>query len=181
MDVFLAALILGLLGLIVARLDRVDTKTLTGALLVNDGDSITLGDERIRLRGIDAPELNQTCRRNGATYPCGRDAKSALRDLIAGRPVTCAGWERDRYGRLLGSCRADATDLNRSLVTEGWAIAFGDFEAEERSARQASRGLWAGDFEPPRQWRDTHGSLAEPVHDLPAAIINWLRAMFGLG
>lgn len=180
-DLFLAVLILALLTLLATRLDRAATIRPSGAATVNDGDTLTVDGERIRLRGIDAPEYAQMCMLNGKSYACGRAARDALRVLIGGRPVACAGWERDRYGRLLATCMAGDTDLNRSLVEQGWAVAFGDFQAEEFSARQAGRGLWAGEFDRPRQWRDSHGSLAETDHDYLGAVVNWLRAIFGFG
>lgn len=179
-DLLLAALILGLLALLVGRLDRVETRRLAGAVVVNDGDTITVAGERIRLRGIDAPEFTQTCTANGKAYACGRKAREALRTLIGNRPVACDGWQRDRFGRLLAICTAGSTELNRALVQEGWAVAFGDFDAEEFSARRAGRGLWAGEFERPRQWRDNHGSLAEVDHDRFGALWNWLREILAL-
>ncbi|TKB23363.1 MAG: thermonuclease family protein, partial [Mesorhizobium sp.] len=69
MDYGLTLIVLGLLILLAARLDRVETRKTEGAAIVNDGDSITLGSERIRMRGIDAPEYSQICRKDGADYP----------------------------------------------------------------------------------------------------------------
>lgn len=177
-DALLAVAVLGLLVLLAARLDRVETRTATGSAVVNDGNSITLSGERVRLRGIDAPEYTQVCRRNGADYPCGQLSRAALQSLIGDRAVSCEGWERDRYGRFLASCRAGDTDLNRSQVSTGWAVAFGEFEDEERAARDARLGIWNGTFDMPRHWRDTHGGLAETGHDWSAAIINALREIF---
>ncbi|MDQ6437865.1 thermonuclease family protein [Mesorhizobium sp. LHD-90] len=181
LDLSLAVVILGLIALLAARLDRVETRRMAGSAIVNDGDTITIAGEKIRLRGIDAPEYSQTCRRGGKDYACGREAREALRRLIGGQAVSCAGWQRDRFGRLLGECKAGSTDLNRALVAEGWAVAFGGFEIEEFSARKAGRGLWAGEFDRPRQWRDSHGSMAEDEHDWLDAAWNWLRASFGFG
>ncbi|WP_342587162.1 thermonuclease family protein [Kumtagia ephedrae] len=180
-DLLLAVAILGLLALLAARLDRVETRRLSGAVVVNDGDTITVGTEKIRLRGIDAPEFTQSCMRDGKSYPCGRQARQRLRTLIGNQPVACSGWQRDKFGRLLGTCSAGSTELNRTLVEEGWAVAFGDFEDEELSARRAGRGLWAGEFDRPRHWRDTHGSMAEVDHDRLGALWNWLRQIFHLG
>ncbi len=177
-DAVLAIAILGMLVLVAARLDRVETRQTIGAAVVNDGDSITISGQRIRLRGIDAPEYGQICRRDGAGYRCGQKARSALVDLIADQPVSCTGWERDRYGRLLAACVAGAVDLNRTLVREGWAVAYGDFESDERAARESRSGLWAGEFDRPRQWRESHGGMVESAHDALGAILNWLREIF---
>ena len=179
LDYGLAALILGLLILLAARLDRVETRQTQGAAIINDGDSITLGTERIRMRGIDAPEYTQTCRRNGADYACGTLARQSLVRLIAGRPVTCSGWQRDRYGRLLGDCKAGGTDLNRGQVEAGWAVAFGDFESEEATARAAKVGIWAGTFDQPQDWRDSHhGEAVERKHGTLASIGDAVREIF---
>jgi endonuclease YncB( thermonuclease family) len=178
LDYALAAVVLGLLILVSARLDRVETRRTEGVAVVNDGDSITLGSERIRLRGIDAPEYSQICRKDGVEYPCGRRSREALLKLVAGRQVTCAGWERDKYGRFLGECTATGTDLNRSQVEAGWAVAYGGYEAEEAAARLGRKGLWAGDFDRPRDWRNMHGDMAEIEHGSYGRILNWLREIF---
>ena len=175
LDYCLAAAILGLLALVSVRLDRVETLQVAGIARINDGDSITLGAERIRLLGIDAPEYGQSCRRSGATYACGREAREALARLVAGHEISCSGWERDRYGRLLAICKAGGIELNRSQVEQGWAVAYGGYEEAEQMARQKRVGLWAGEFERPRTWRDSHGGMAERDHDYFGAMLNWLR------
>lgn len=179
LDYALTFAILAMLALVASRLDRVETRQAAGAAVVNDGDTLTLGTERVRLRGIDAPEYNQRCTRDAADYPCGRRSREALSKLIAGRPVACTGWERDRYGRLLGQCTAGTADLNKNQVAAGWAIAYGDYFNEEDEAREKGLGLWAGDFDRPRDWRDSHGEMAESEHDYFGAALNWLRAILG--
>lgn len=175
-DWLLTLAILGLLVLLAARLDRTETRNLDGRVTVNDGDSLTLGTERIRLRGVDAPEFGQTCRKDGADYPCGRRARETLVALIAGRPVSCSGWERDKYDRLLATCTAAGADLNSRLVETGWALGYGDYAAEESAARRKGAGLWAGSFERPRDWRETHGGMVESEH--AAGFLDWLRRTF---
>jgi endonuclease YncB( thermonuclease family) len=179
LDYALTIAILGLLILVSARLDRVGTRQTTGDAVINDGDSLTLGGtERVRLRGIDAPEFNQVCNKDGATYPCGRRSREALVRLTRGRMVSCTGWERDRYGRLLGNCVAAGTDLNRVQVEAGWAVAYGDYFDEQEQARAKKLGLWAGSFDRPRDWRDSHGEMIESEHDLRGKVLNWLRQIF---
>lgn len=178
-DYGLAVILLGLLILLAARLDRFATRTAEGAAIINDGDSITLGAERIRMRGIDAPEYAQVCRRDGADYPCGKLSRQYLVGLIAGQPVTCSGWRRDRYGRLLGDCTAGGKDLNRAQVVAGWAVAYGDFETEEAVARAAKTGIWGGTFEKPQDWRANHrGAPVETRHSPLAAMGDALREFF---
>jgi endonuclease YncB( thermonuclease family) len=176
-DLVVAATILALLVALSARMDSVALEGHGGQVVLSDGDSLRLGADRVRLRGLDAPELDQSCQRNGKTYACGREARDALSRLINGRPLACTGWERDRFDRLLGNCTAGGDDINRLMVESGWAVAYGDFESEENAARQGHKGLWAGSFERPRQWRDEHGGMAESEHGGTGAIINGARRM----
>jgi endonuclease YncB( thermonuclease family) len=180
LDYGMTIALFALLALLVARLDRLQTQTEQGTARVNDGDTITLGQERIRLRGIDAPEYTQTCERNGEDYACGQMARQALVDMIGGRQVSCAGWQRDRYGRFLGDCRAGDVDLNSALVAAGWAVAYGGYKAEERKARAAKAGIWAGGFERPQDWRHAHGRPDQGPHDAFGSFGDGLRELFRL-
>ena len=81
-DYLLAACLLLALILAVARLDDMRSITRSGTPAVNDGDSLTIDGLRIRLWGIDAPELHQSCTIKGEHYPCGRKA----RDVLGFRP-----------------------------------------------------------------------------------------------
>jgi endonuclease YncB( thermonuclease family) len=124
-----------------------------GAVHVVDGDSLRLGGTDIRLKGIDAPELHQTCRRAGRPYACGQVAREGLLALVSHRRVRCRVTGRDRYGRSLARCEASAADLGATLVGQGLAVSYGDYAREEASARSRSAGLWAGEFERPDLWR----------------------------
>ncbi|MBX3554821.1 thermonuclease family protein [Chelatococcus sp.] len=121
-----------------------------------DGDSLRLGARELRLAGIDAPELHQSCEHEAGFYPCGREAQNYLNRLLARAPITCTIRENDRYGRGLALCRQGEMDVNAELVREGQAIAYGRFDAEERQARASRRGVWAGRFERPADWRRAH-------------------------
>ena len=74
-------------------------------------------------------------------------------------------------------CRVGTTELNLAQVETGWAIAYGDYAEAERAAHEAKAGLWAGSFDRPHDWRERHGSAAEPEHDLFEALINLLREL----
>ena len=69
---------------------------ITGKPRIIGGDTIEVAGERIRLHGIDAPEIKQTCKWPGKTIPCGRLATLALMDLTVGAEVTCKTLEKDR-------------------------------------------------------------------------------------
>jgi endonuclease YncB( thermonuclease family) len=137
-----------------------DTRMIDGvSVRVVDGDSLRTANGEIRLLGIDAPELHQTCRdENGREWACGRAARDRLRALVGRRTLACASRERDRYGRALAVCAAgDIADLGETLVLDGYAVHYGGstrrYAAAEAEARAARRGLWRGNFERPELWR----------------------------
>jgi endonuclease YncB( thermonuclease family) len=81
--------------------------------------------QRIRLFGIDAPESCQLCvRPTGERWRCGQQASFALADLIGRSTVSCQPRDRDRYGRIVAVCFKRISDLNRWMVTNGWAVAY---------------------------------------------------------
>ena len=132
-----------------------------------DGDTLRAGDgSEVRLFGVDAPELHQTCKEaNGKSWACGRAAKAKLTTLIKGGNVQCEEKSKDRFGRVVAVCSAQGVpDLGQALVSQGYAIDLGGppgnpYAAEEEEAKTAKRGLWRGSFEPPWEWREAHPRL----------------------
>jgi endonuclease YncB( thermonuclease family) len=155
LDGLAAALVL--IGLVTAAayLAR-DQEVVAGFAQVIDGDSIRLEGRDIRIAGIDAPELRQTCLVHSGPYPCGDVARRALGDMLAGRLVTCRVSGRDRYGRRLASCETGGEDIGAVLVSRGFAVAYGRYESEEAGARRRKLELWSGSFERPSEWRKAH-------------------------
>jgi len=135
-------------------------ETFSGTARAVDGDSLELGGRRIRLFGIDAPELRQTCAKAGKTTQCGRRAQTELKFLVSGKQLKCESFGLDRYDRTLAKCRAGETDLGAAMVRAGWAISYGDYHSEERSARRAKAGIWVGEFIEPADWRVLNGQAA---------------------
>lgn len=169
-----------LLALVATRVQGPLSPDVEGRAQVVDGDSLVVAAQRVRLAGIDAPELDQTCRRGAASYPCGREAKAALSRLIADATVSCAVIGRDRYGRDLAECTAGGADLNAAMVRAGQAIAFGNYEAEEGFAQAERAGLWGGEFARPADWRREKGKAEEPVHAGLTGIRALLRRLIGI-
>lgn len=136
-----------------------DTTIIGGKTRAIDGDTLEIKGQRVRLQGIDAPEKGQSCRdASGKSYPCGVAATEALRHRVGGSDVSCAlEPERDRYERALGVCSVDGADLNAWLVAQGHALAHRryslEYVDEEEAARAGRRGIWAGDFVAPWDWR----------------------------
>ena len=126
---------------------------------VSDGDSLRSGDLRIRLFGIDAPELKQQCAdQNGILWNCGAAALQQLNALISkNKELQCSLRDVDRYGRLVMQCFNGPTDIGAAMVLSGHALAYRHFSdlyvAEEKQAKTALKGIWRGTFIPPWEWR----------------------------
>jgi len=123
---------------------------------VADGDTLTLrvdgGNVRVRLDGIDAPELGQ---------PYGKSARRSLAQICRGKAATAVERGKDDEGRILASVRCGEVDANAEQVRRGMAwvhlryVPFGSplYEAET-NARLQKVGLWRGkEPVPPWEWR----------------------------
>lgn len=145
----------------VERWMRTTDGPIVGYAHVADGDTLTISGTRIRLVDIDAPELAQNCTgADGRDWPCGRQASDRLHAVVQGRELTCLSRSRDQYDRALAVCTLpDKTDINAWMVRQGWAVTYDrgqTYGAEQNEARSAKRGMWAGTFTPPREWRRQH-------------------------
>ncbi|MEO3470690.1 thermonuclease family protein [Roseomonas sp. CAU 1739] len=130
--------------------------------VVVDGDTVSTGGERLRLNGIDAPEMAQICERDGAAYRCGEQARAALGRILGSGALTCQAIGVDRYDRRVVRCvNEDGQDIAGAMVAAGWAMAYRqyalDYVPHEDEARTRGRGIWAGRFEPPWDWRRRQG------------------------
>lgn len=157
----------------------------SGVAQVIDGDTLDIaagqtggGDAvRVRLFGIDAPEIGQACTRDdGTTWNCGGRARAEAERRAGGRVLRCTARDRDPYGRTVATCRdSTGTDLGEALTEFGAAVAYRrfsqDYVAAEQSARLGRRGLWAGPVTAPSEYRAALSArTAEPDHPQGCAI-----------
>ena len=111
--------------------------TIRGAAYVLDGDTLVIARTRIRLFGIDAPELQ---------HPYGIKAKRALVSLCKGQSVRAEVTDQDDYGRTVARCFLDdGRDLSEEMVKLGLALDWprfsgGTYRAHERP--DARKRLW---------------------------------------
>jgi endonuclease YncB( thermonuclease family) len=143
------------------RRPRDETAALSGRARIIDGDTLDLGETRIRLRGIDALEHDQRCTGRGrGGYDCGQQARDALVALIGGATVTCQPDGSETYGRIVATCSVPHRDgdgtveLNAAMVRTGFAFdctrfSDGAYADEEKAAKSAGSGAWAGRFDFP--------------------------------
>lgn len=132
---------------------------IVGRASVIDGDTIEIRGERIRLHGFDAPEMGQTCSdASGRPYRCGQRAAMFLADWIGSAPVSCQRRGSDRFGRTVGACMANGQPFGAVMVAAGWALpdvrhGGAALSRYAGKAREARRGMWAGNFTTPWEWR----------------------------
>lgn len=131
----------------------------TGQADIIEGDILELHGNRIRLWGIDAPEIDQLCRgEDSQTYQCGVEAAHQLDAFVAGRPVTCVPIRLDRDGRTVATCSVGGADLGQWLVRSGLALDWpqysdGKYGADQGVAEKAGTGIWKGSYVEPWLYR----------------------------
>ena len=133
------------------------SKTITGNAKVIDGDTIHIGSNKIRLHGIDAPEIDQTCEKNNVEWSCGKESTKALIDFINNQHVVCNIKGTDQYKRYISVCFVNNFDMNEFMVNNGWAIAYRyyskDYIKSEDKAKKNKVGIWQGSFQEPYLFR----------------------------
>jgi endonuclease YncB( thermonuclease family) len=154
---FATVLILG------SAFDDTRANDLTGIPHILDGDTVAINGIRVRLQGIDAPEMEQFCLDNkGRRADCGKGVRDRLREKSAGRAWTCKVLGQDVYSRSLARCNVGGEDIQKWLVRSGFALSYKqyshDYDADEQAARNAHAGLWSGAFIAPWDWRHRNTS-----------------------
>ena len=140
-----------------------------GISKVIDGDTVHINNFKIRLEGIDAPEMRQKCKKEflkiSSTigfifykdYNCGEVSKKKLKDKIKESEIKCISSSKDRYKRHIATCFKGQTNLNQWMVRNGYAIAYRRYNKkyipDEDFAKENKLGLWKGKFMDPEKWR----------------------------
>ncbi|MDA9713772.1 thermonuclease family protein [Alphaproteobacteria bacterium] len=127
---------------------------------VVDGDTIKLGDVKIRFSGIDAPEINQTCVASEGKVACGKISRDMLITKVTNNKISCTDEGKDFYGRVLGECFVNGESLSRYLVREGFAFAYrkysDKFISDEEYAKSNRLGMWSMKFQYPWDYRKSN-------------------------
>ena len=148
---------------------KLNSTEIYGVPKIIDGDTVHIDSKKIRLEGIDAPEIKQQCKKPylkisviigfqfNKNYSCGVKAKKKLIDKINNSKITCISSSKDRYKRFLATCYKDKINLNKWMVRNGYAVAYKryskDYVRDEVYAKENKLGLWEGSFMMPEKWR----------------------------
>lgn len=153
-----ASMMIRLLLIFVAFTSVAHADDLRGKPRIVDGDTIWIGKTKIRLHGIDTPEMKQECKdADGNPWMAGEEAKEFLKSLTDGKEVSCSSHGNDKYGRMIGSCEVGDMDINREMVVFGLARAYRQYSKrylyEEHGAMRNKAGMWGGECMAPWEWR----------------------------
>jgi endonuclease YncB( thermonuclease family) len=138
-----------------------------GTVRVITADTLEMYGKKIRLFGIDAPEVSQTCAdKYGRSYRCGYEALAWLKSWITeDAELECRVFKQDTQGNVLAACAYGPYDLGAALVNAGWALAYTKqsemYIPYEIQAQAARRGLWQGKFYKPWDWRKLQSRKAK--------------------
>lgn len=162
--------LIAILFLLIAVVAQTRADTLRGRVIwVHDGDTVTLTASngvwfKIRLWGIDAPELGQ---------PGGEASMMTLIRIVGRKQVTVDIKDRDRYGRLVGVIVYRKKDINLEMIRLGQAWYYKQYAPKqesyakaEQTAREKKVGLWSeADPVAPWEWRKQQRQKKKP--DVP--------------
>ena len=146
----------------ISSADTSDILSISGSANVTDGDTIKIGNTRIRLIGIDACERGQTAIQDGQIFDCYESSKDHLNSLVGGSVVNCEYENEDRYHRPLAICKIGDLNLNAEMIRAGEAViyryrgraTYPELEPLEEIAKAKNIGIWAADvFEDPAIFR----------------------------
>ena len=148
---------------------NLNSEEIYGNPKIIDGDTVHINSKKIRLEGIDAPEIRQQCQKVfleisvivgfnlKKDYPCGVISKEKLIDKINKSQIKCVSSGSDRYKRYLATCYKDKINLNKWMVRNGLAVAYKRYSKhylrDEIYAKENKLGLWKGSFIRPEKWR----------------------------
>ncbi len=143
-------------------------KTVQGTVTrVFNATTFSMGQMRLKLYGIDAPDVNQPCvNKRNEHYACGRMAKKKLEKLLLNKNVMCQLIQPIGANYYAATCKIQGYDIGATMVSVGWAVADRKVSAVyipyEQQAHQANQGLWSGKFVAPWDFRANASRTATP-------------------
>ncbi|MCO6389850.1 thermonuclease family protein [Aliihoeflea aestuarii] len=100
---------------------------------------------RVALEGIEVVSPQEACERSGRSWPCGVYARTAFRNYLRGRSISCTVPGMPGEETVVSRCMIGNADPASWLVSQGWAraVAGGPYEEQQREALDARRGIHA--------------------------------------
>ncbi len=143
---------------VVQKFNPLAYPAINGVSRTLSGDTLTLSGRIVKLYGVAAPDISQTCAdSSGRGYKCGQQSVSWLSGWLADNAVKCHILAEDERGVLTGVCMLGPYDIGAALINAGWAVA--DIRKTQvylpyqNQAVSNKRGLWSGEFYMPWDWQ----------------------------
>ena len=150
------------------NINPLDYPSVTGKARVITGSLLKVQGITVKLFGIAAPDLRQTCAdKHGSGYYCGRAAATWLRNWLGDQDVTCHILGDVIRNRATGACFTDEYkyDVAAVVTNAGWAVAYVKntdvYVPYEQQAAEKHRGLWEGEFYKPWDWEKIQNRKVE--------------------
>ncbi len=156
-----------------------DYRRLVGFVQAESGDELTIAERaglrgsKIKLWGIDAPEMAQICRtKRGIEYNCGEFSKNALTTFTKDKQVLCTVLFTTVQRVQVARCQMANVDVAGAMIAAGWAFAAphvtSNYDRIQSKAQARKLGMWAGRVEPPWNFRsrleaDANADPAPPM------------------
>ncbi len=131
---------------------------LTGRVQVLDGDTLSINGTEIELWGLDAPELEQQCFTEGKPWFCGQSAKHHIEVFTQGKTVFCKAKPNTDGAQNQYKCAVGSLDIGAEMIEVGLALPYPPvsdtyYIRSYKEARGLGRGIHAGTFIVPWEWR----------------------------
>ena len=144
------------------------------------GSTFVINNARLKLYGLDTPDLSQTClSKRGEDYPCGRTAKKKLEKLLLNKYLECKVAYQNAPNDYFVTCTLQNYDVGATMVSVGWAVADRQISEAyvpyEEQAHRSYQGLWAGKFVAPWIYRTKQNPVQ---HDNGAQNSSFFKGLF---
>ncbi|MBB4114591.1 endonuclease YncB(thermonuclease family) [Rhizobium sp. BK226] len=115
--------------------------------MVENAGMLSFGERKLQLTGIVPTPADRICGPAGRQWPCGMMAKTALRQLLRNRSVSCDVETAEWKETVTAACRLGTQDLGSWLAENGWAeaAAGSPLAGIAETAKQAGKGVYGAD------------------------------------
>lgn len=118
--------------------------TLLHRPLVTEAGTVTAMGHVVRLAGIVPVGIDEQCGGSGVAWPCGNHARTAFRNWLRGRAISCTVPPAPDGEIVVSDCSVGEQNPAAWLVEQGWARAEagGPYLPQEEAARAGRRGVF---------------------------------------
>lgn len=163
--------------------DIMKSPLVSGAVRVLSGDTLVMNGGVIKLYGVAAPDIKQTCAaHDGRGYRCGQQSAMWLSGWLSDNVVDCHILQENPQGVLTGVCSLGPYDIGAAIINSGWAVAdvrqTNIYQPYQNQALENRRGMWDGKFYMPWDWQKIQSRKANIKIIRKRPSINRIHSIF---